>query len=187
MKIYKNTFLILTIFCPSIISSCTEGNRNIKHAVESAWNDIEDAIDDKAEEYCKSFANNPQSLYKGCNADFIPLIDNFNLTIPLDRTTHLAAGLIFGDDAGDFVSSIDNFNRNNKSKQDVKKDLIKHFNGSLATLMTSLIILDGELSYELETDDLLNPSFDFDKNDLYEILNDKEYFNAAYGDEVPRN
>ena len=185
MKIYKLGILILAISSLSIISSCTGSNRKLTNAVESAWNDLEDAIDDKAEEYCKSLANNPQSLYNGSEADFIPLIYNFTITIPLDRTTHLATGLIFGDDAADFVSSMDNYSRNNKSKQDIKEDLLKHFNGSWATLMTSLIILGGELSYELETDDILNPSFDFDRKALYDILNDKEYFDGGYGDNIP--
>lgn len=185
MKIYKTALLASAISCLSIISSCANDNVNLTDAVEAAWNEIEDAIDDKAEEYCKSYADNPQSLYSGCEADFIPLIDNFTLTIPLDRTTHLATGLIFGDDAADFVSSMDNYSRSNKSRQDVEKDIMKHFNGSWAALMISLIILDGDLSYELETDDLLNPSFDFDRKALYDILNGKEYFNGAYGDDIP--
>lgn len=185
MRSFKITILFVSILSPMIISSCAGDNEILLTAGESAWDEIEDAIEDKSKEYCKSFADDPQSLYSGCEADFIPMIDNFTITIPLDRKSHLAAGLIFGEDAADFVSSMDNYNRNKKSKQDVKKDLLNHFNSSWATLMTSLIILDGELTYELETDDLLNPSFDFDPKSLYDILNDKEYFNGAYGDNIP--
>lgn len=186
MKLYNFALQILSILSLSILPSCKGSNENLITAGEYAWNDVDDAISDKASELCKSYASDPQSLYSGSEADFISLLDNFTLTIPLDRTTHLAAGLIFGDDAADFMSTVDTYSRNKKNKQDAKKDLLDHFNGSWATLMTSLIILDGELSYELETDDLLNPSFDFDSKNLYEILNDKEYFNGVYGDDIPK-
>lgn len=179
------TFIKLTLI-PCLIfifASCSDEKDNITGVVEDAWDAIEDSIESSAEEALNDFAQNPEKLYSGeCETEFMSLGDVFTLRIPINYETRAAVSLLFGSDAGEFLSLVDNANRNSKSKSDVKKLIEKHFNSSWAGMMTALIVLDGEFDYDFETDDWMDSSYEFDSKALYKILDEKGYFAGAHGD-----
>lgn len=171
------SFLVLTL------SSCSDEVDNLTGVIEDAWDNIESDIEDSAEDALVDFADNPEQLYnKDCETSYSSLGDIFTLKIPIDYTSRAAIGLIFGDDAAQFLSLMDDTDRNSKSKSDVKKLILKHFNPSWAGMMTALIILDGEFDYDFESDNWMDASYDFDSKALYKILDEKGYFDGVYGD-----
>ncbi len=177
--------VIICCLLQLMFSSCSE-HSNLTDAVESAWSDIEDKIEEDATERCEYYAAHPEELYSSnCETEFISLTDNFILTIPFQNEGYAAVSLFFGSDAADFLSLIDNTTRGSKTKQDVKKLIEKHFNPSWATLFDALIILDGSFSYTFEMDDWFDNSIDFESKELYRILNENGYFEGSYGEPTP--
>lgn len=184
MKIYLRlafiSFLILTL------SSCSNEVDNLTGVIEDAWDNIEDEIEESAEEALEDFADNPEKLYKGdCETDYISFGSIFTLKIPIDYKSRAAIGLLFGSDAAELLSLVEDSKRNSKSKSEVKELILKHFNSSWAGLMTALIVVDGEFDYDFETDDFMDASYDFDSKALYKIMNEKGYFNGGFGDKIP--
>lgn len=182
LKIAFAPLLILIL----VLSSCSNEVDNLTEIIEDAWDNIEDEIEESAEEALEDYADNPEKLYKGdCETDYISFGSVFTLTIPIDRTSRAAIGFIFGSDAADIVSIMDDASRNSRSKSDIKRMIEKHFNSSWAGMMTALIILDGEFDYDFENDDWFNASYEFESKELYKILNEKDYFSGVYGDRLP--
>lgn len=182
-KIYR---YILSLSAIVVLISCGGEKNNLTNSVESAWDDMDNGIEKSAEEACTEFADNPHLLIDNdCSAEYSTFFDDFTLTIPFDNKTYAAIGLIFGSDAANFLSTIDNFNRGTRSKEDVKKLILKNFNSKWASLMAALIVLDGKFTYEFETENWIDNSFDFDSKALYKVLNDKDYFNGGYGENIP--
>ncbi len=184
----KLTFKLILIPCVILfLSSCSNEKERLTRMIEDSWDNVEDLIEDSAEEALQDYADNPEKLYSGhCETDYISLGDIFTLRIPIDNSSYAAVKLLFGSDAANFLSLMDDNNRNSKSKSDIKKLILKHFNPSWAGMMTALIVVDGEFDYDFENTSWLDASYDFDSKALYKILDEKGYFDGAYGDELPR-
>ncbi|MDE6395793.1 MAG: hypothetical protein K2K84_00810 [Muribaculaceae bacterium] len=178
-------FAIIAVVAFSL-SSCSDEKDNLMDAIVDAWDVIEDDIEESSEDALKDYEDNPSLLFDGdCETSYNSFADIFTLKIPINRKGRAAIGLLFGNDAANFLSLLDDTGTSSRSKSDVKNLILKHFNSSWARMFVALIILDGEFDYDFETDDLLDASYEFDSKDLFKILNEKEYFSGGYGDPLP--
>lgn len=181
--LFKLALIVCALF---FLSSCSNEKDRLTDMIEESWSDIEELIEESAEEELEDYAENPEKLYSGaCETSYIALGDIFTLKIPIDKSSYAAVRLLFGSDAAEFLSLMDDSNRNSKSKSDIRKLILKNFNNSWARMMTELVVLDGEFDYDFETASWMDASYDFDSKALYKILNEKGYFDAAYGEELP--
>lgn len=184
MKLFLK--LALIPFLAFLLSSCSDEKDRLTDMVEDAWDEVENDIEKSAEEALENYAENPEELYSGdCETDYMSMGDIFTLRIPINNTAYAAIGLLFGSDAANFLSLIEDSGRNSKSKSDIKKLILKHFNSSWARMMTALVVLDGEFDYDFETSSWMDSSYEFDSKALYKILDEKGYFSGGYGDPIP--
>ncbi len=109
--------LVLIPLVAVLFSSCSNEKDHLTDMIEDAWDEIGGDIESSAEEALEDYADNPAQLYSGdCETDYISLGDIFTLKIPIDHTSNAVIGLLFGSDAANFMSLVENSNRSSKSK-----------------------------------------------------------------------
>lgn len=176
-RLHGLTACLSAIFILTGCDSPLEQAGDIVSGVENAWDSSQEAIELRAYSVVEGLEAEPSHLGKNYKADWNSTFDDFTLTYSIDRSSRAAISLFLGD-FGEGLNEIDSYTRSMMDEDAVKRSISKDFNDNWYSLFVSLMALDGMFSYVVETDSWVDNSFNFDSDDIYELLKDKGYFES---------
>lgn len=180
-KLVKFTIFSSVMSLLPLLSACSEVDLQSDELVtglEDAWNETEDPVRNFATAYLKSAAQNPKVFgEKNYQAEWNEYLDEFTLTWPVDWAQNAELSFFFGDFGKD-LNDIYNYCRENMDKDAAIRIINRKFNDTWATMMISLILVDGRFEYVVETDGWDDNDFEFDADEMADILTQQGYFTS---------
>lgn len=151
----------------------------LAEGIEDAWNDMDEAVEERAGEIAKDLESTPNRLEEDADADYS--FGSFTLVNPnpLNTVMQAAASALLGG-WGDLLVDAANAGRSLATRDFALKNINKDFNNNWVLLFNSLIYLDDDFVYSIETDEIMDNDFEFNAKQMAEILREHGQWNSGY-------